>query len=46
MATHYVQLGSTAPKLERLLSEFQFSTLGEILRAEFPGLDPHAAPQG
>jgi polysaccharide deacetylase family protein (PEP-CTERM system associated) len=38
MATHYVNLRSTQPKLERLLGDFQFTTLGEVLDDAFPGL--------
>lgn len=38
MATHYARLRSTAPKLERLLSEFRFTTLGEVLTDAFPRL--------
>ena len=38
MATHYVNLRSTAPKLERLLTDFRFTTLGEVLDDAFPGL--------
>jgi polysaccharide deacetylase family protein (PEP-CTERM system associated) len=36
MATHYARLGSTAPKLVRLLADYRFGTLGEVLRAAFP----------
>ena len=32
--THYVQLGSTAPKLRRLLREFRFGALGDVLEGE------------
>jgi polysaccharide deacetylase family protein (PEP-CTERM system associated) len=38
MATHYVNLKSTAAKLERLLAEFRFTTLGEVLTDAYPGL--------
>jgi polysaccharide deacetylase family protein (PEP-CTERM system associated) len=36
MATHYVNLRSTVPKLERMLSEFRFTTLAEVLTDAFP----------
>jgi polysaccharide deacetylase family protein (PEP-CTERM system associated) len=36
-ATHYVNLRSTEPRLERLLSEFRFTTLGEVLPDAFAG---------
>lgn len=36
MATHYVNLRSTAPRLERMLSEFRFTTLAEVLTDAFP----------
>lgn len=32
MATHYARLGSTEPKLEKLLCDYRFGTLGEVLR--------------
>ena len=32
--THYVNLGSTEPKLARLLREFRFAPLGEVLEDE------------
>jgi polysaccharide deacetylase family protein (PEP-CTERM system associated) len=38
MATHYARLRSTEPKLARLLAEFRFGTLGEVLRDGFPAL--------
>jgi polysaccharide deacetylase family protein (PEP-CTERM system associated) len=38
MATHYFNLRSTVPKLQRLLSDFQFSTMGDVLRNGFPEL--------
>lgn len=38
MLTHYVNLGSTGAKLERLCNEFEFTTLGEVLADAFPGL--------
>jgi len=38
MLTHYVNLRSTAPKLTRLLADFRFTTLGEVLDDAFPGL--------
>jgi polysaccharide deacetylase family protein (PEP-CTERM system associated) len=38
MVTHYWRLGSTRPKLERLLTDFRFTTLGEVLDDAFPGL--------
>jgi len=38
MVTHYVSLDSTAGKLERLLSDFRFTTLAEVLHDAFPGL--------
>ena len=37
MVTHYCNLGSTAAKLEKLLQEFQFTTLSEVLTGVFPG---------
>ncbi|MEK7863760.1 MAG: DUF3473 domain-containing protein, partial [Chloroflexota bacterium] len=37
MVTHYVNLCSTVPKLERLLAEFRFTTLAEVLSDAFPG---------
>lgn len=36
-ATHYVNLGSTAPKLARLLGEFRFAPLSEVLEHELAG---------
>jgi polysaccharide deacetylase family protein (PEP-CTERM system associated) len=38
MVTHYVNLRSTRPKLERLFTDFRFTTLGEVLADAFPGL--------
>jgi polysaccharide deacetylase family protein (PEP-CTERM system associated) len=38
MLTHYANLRSTVPKLERMLSDFQFTTLGEVLTNAFPRL--------
>jgi polysaccharide deacetylase family protein (PEP-CTERM system associated) len=38
MVTHYANLRSTKSKLERLCDEFQFTTLGEVLKDAFPGL--------
>jgi len=38
MLTHYARLRSTEPKLEKLLSDFRFTTLGEVLADAFPGL--------
>jgi polysaccharide deacetylase family protein (PEP-CTERM system associated) len=38
MLTHYANLRSTLPKLERLCDEFEFTTLGEVLDDAFPGL--------
>lgn len=38
MATHYFNLRATAPRLERLLGEFRFTTLSEVLTDAFPGL--------
>jgi len=38
MVTHYANLRSTLPKLERLCDEFQFTTLAEVLKDAFPGL--------
>lgn len=38
MATHYFNLGSTERKLGRLLAEYRFATLGEVLNDAFPGL--------
>jgi len=53
MLTHYARLGSTAGKLSRLLTDYRFGTLGEVLRRAFPeiaaGLDsgyPVAAAAG
>jgi polysaccharide deacetylase family protein (PEP-CTERM system associated) len=37
MITHYVNLRATAPRLERLLDEFEFTTLGDVLDHEFTG---------
>jgi polysaccharide deacetylase family protein (PEP-CTERM system associated) len=37
MITHYINLRSTAPRLERLLCDFEFTTLGEVLEGVFPG---------
>jgi polysaccharide deacetylase family protein (PEP-CTERM system associated) len=36
-ATHYVRLGSTVPKLRRLLRDFHFAPLGEVLEHAVPG---------
>lgn len=36
-ATHYAQLRSTLPKLERLLKEFQFSSIGSVLNHAITG---------
>jgi polysaccharide deacetylase family protein (PEP-CTERM system associated) len=33
-ATHYVNLGSTTPRLRRLLRDFRFAPLGEVLENE------------
>jgi hypothetical protein len=38
MATHYFNLRATLPRLERLLTEFRFTTLSEVLTDAFPGL--------
>jgi polysaccharide deacetylase family protein (PEP-CTERM system associated) len=38
MMTHYANLRSTAPKLDKLLADFEFTTLGEVLQNAFPGL--------
>ncbi len=38
MVTHYANLRSTQPKLEKLLADFRFTTLGEVLDDAFPGL--------
>jgi polysaccharide deacetylase family protein (PEP-CTERM system associated) len=38
MATHYFNLRATSPRLERLLTEFRFTTLSEVLTDAFPGL--------
>jgi polysaccharide deacetylase family protein (PEP-CTERM system associated) len=38
MATHYARLRTTIPKLTRLLRDFRFTTLQEVLTDEFPGL--------
>lgn len=40
MLTHYVNLRSTAPRLARLLAEFRFTTLEEVLSDVFPRLGP------
>lgn len=40
MATHYANLRSTEKKLARLLGEFRFGTLAEVLERAFPGLLP------
>lgn len=39
---HYFRLGSTVPKLRRLLSEFRFGTLQEVAEHERPRLRHHA----
>lgn len=36
-ATHYFNLRSTIPRLERLLRDFRFATLGEVLDHEIAG---------
>jgi polysaccharide deacetylase family protein (PEP-CTERM system associated) len=36
-ATHYINLRSTRPRLERLLADFRFATLSEVLLDAFPG---------
>jgi polysaccharide deacetylase family protein (PEP-CTERM system associated) len=36
MVTHYANLRSTLPKLEKLCHEFSFTTLGEVLTDAFP----------
>jgi polysaccharide deacetylase family protein (PEP-CTERM system associated) len=38
MLTHYVNLDATERRLERLLSQFSFTTLAEVLSDAFPGL--------
>jgi polysaccharide deacetylase family protein (PEP-CTERM system associated) len=38
--THYVNLDSTERKLRRLLDEFEFGTLGEVLEHELAGARP------
>ncbi|MFZ5893978.1 MAG: polysaccharide deacetylase family protein [Myxococcota bacterium] len=38
MLTHYARLRTTEPKLERLLAEFEFTTLAEVLAERFPQL--------
>ena len=38
MATHYVNLRSTENKLVKLLSEFRFDSLGQVLTDAFPQL--------
>ena len=40
MATHYVNLRSTEGKLDRLLSDFRFTTLAEVLHDAFPRSGP------
>jgi polysaccharide deacetylase family protein (PEP-CTERM system associated) len=37
MVTHYVGLRSTARRLEKLLTEFRFTTLAEVIADAFPG---------
>jgi polysaccharide deacetylase family protein (PEP-CTERM system associated) len=37
MITHYVGLRRTARRLERLLSDFRFTTLAEVIADAFPG---------
>ena len=39
MATHYANLRATAPRLTRLLSDFTFTTLAEVLRDTFPDVE-------
>ena len=41
--THYVNLGSTVPKLERMLGEFAFAPLGELLEGALAPADGAAA---
>ncbi|RJR47038.1 MAG: DUF3473 domain-containing protein [Desulfobacteraceae bacterium] len=36
--THYFQLGRTVPRLRRLLSEFKFGTIQEVIKNERPRL--------
>lgn len=36
--THYYRLGSTVPRLKRLLSEFEFGALEDVIRNEQPRL--------
>jgi polysaccharide deacetylase family protein (PEP-CTERM system associated) len=38
MATHYVNLGATEGRLARLLADYRFTTLAEVLNDAFPGL--------
>jgi polysaccharide deacetylase family protein (PEP-CTERM system associated) len=38
MITHYVNLRSTVPKLQRMLRDFRFTTLEEVLTDSFPEL--------
>jgi polysaccharide deacetylase family protein (PEP-CTERM system associated) len=38
MATHYVNLRATVPRLQRLLSDYSFTTLREVLDDAFPGI--------
>jgi polysaccharide deacetylase family protein (PEP-CTERM system associated) len=38
--THYANLRSTEPKLRRLMREFRFTTLGEVIEHEVPGSRP------
>jgi len=38
MLTHYARLASTQPKLEKLLTEFRFTTLSNVLAEAFPQL--------
>lgn len=40
MVTHYARLGSTQPKLARLLSDFSFTTLSKVFREAFPRISP------
>jgi hypothetical protein len=37
MITHYVNLKATKPRLDRLLDDFTFTTLGEVLDNAFAG---------
>lgn len=41
--THYARLGSTRPKLARLLEDFAFGTLAETLEASVPAAQPETA---